>query len=119
MKNLTALAYEWALRCFGENHVANLPLRALRIAEECVEFAQACDVPKEKMMQLIDVVYSRPKGTPKQELGGIMMTTAVVCARFNSDPETILLAELQRCLAKPVDEFKKRNEEKLKLGLDF
>lgn len=34
MTPLTKLALEWAVRCFGAEHVYNNPVRTLRLAEE-------------------------------------------------------------------------------------
>jgi hypothetical protein len=61
---------EWVKRCFGDQ--ANDPgVRALRLAEEAIEFAQAVGVDRVKLQQLITYVYDRPAGNPAQELGGV------------------------------------------------
>lgn len=117
MKPLHALALDWAIRCFGSEHVSDLPTRALRTAEEAVELAQACGVGMEKMFDLVRVVYSRPRGSPVQEIGGIMLTVAVLCAVRGYDPDELFLTELRRVLDKPADHFAKRNQDKLDMGL--
>ena len=118
MKTTTEIAYQWALRSFGADHVNNVPVRSLRLAEEAVELAQAAGVTKEKMQALVDVVYSRPVGEIDQEIGGVLMTATVLCALFHTDPEWFFDQELKRVLAKPPEHFTKRNEEKIALGLD-
>jgi NTP pyrophosphatase (non-canonical NTP hydrolase) len=117
MRTTTKLALDWACRSFGDEHVYNGPIRALRLAEEAVELAQAYGIPKDKVIDLIGIVYSRPAGIPSQELGGVMMTTTVLAASLGHDPEMYLENELRRVLAKPVHHFAQRNQEKLDLGL--
>lgn len=115
---LTRLAFEWAVRSFGIEHVQNRKLRALRLLEEAVELAQAFEVPKDKIMNLVEVVYQRPPGDPAQELGGVMVTTAVLAGTYGSNPEFFFEEELARVLAKPPEHFAQRNQEKLDLGMN-
>lgn len=118
MKTTTLILLDWAIRCFGEKHVYDGRVRSLRLAEEAVELAQACNVPRASMHQLVDVVYSRPHGAPQQELGGVLLTSTVFAAAiYGLDPDRVLEAEMRRVLAKPVEHFTKRNEEKIALGL--
>jgi NTP pyrophosphatase (non-canonical NTP hydrolase) len=117
VKATTSIALDWAIRCFGQKHVYDFGVRALRLAEEAAEMAQACDVPKEKMLELIEVVYSRPAGQPDQELGGVAMTATVLAAAMGHDLEAFFDVELRRVLAKSPEHFAKRNQEKLDLGL--
>lgn len=117
MRTITKLALDWARRSFGDEHVYNGPVRALRLAEEAVELAQSYGIPKDKVLDLVEIVYSRPVGVPSQELGGVMMTATVLAASLGHDPETYLENELRRVLAKPIEHFAKRNQDKLDLGL--
>lgn len=117
---LTQIAWEWGLRCFGSSHMTDKPMRALRLAEECVEYAQTTGLPKEQLHTLIEVVYSRPVGDPLQELGGVMVCAAV-CGKNQlglSNMEQVFEAEVRRVLAKSPEDFAKRNEEKVALGLN-
>ncbi|WP_439398510.1 hypothetical protein ACRQ5Q_14565 [Bradyrhizobium sp. PMVTL-01] len=117
MRSITRLALDWALRSFGHEHVYNLSIRALRCAEEAIELAQAYDVPKSTVLQLVDVVYSRPPGNVDQELGGVAMTATILAAARHQDLDSYLETELRRVLAKPVEHFKQRNQDKVDLGL--
>lgn len=117
MKPLHMLALDWALRSFGRAHVTNLPIRSLRLAEEAVELAQAYGVPKEKMLDLVGIVYDRPRGEPLQEIGGVMMTIVVLCAASGIDPDEAFFTELRRVLEKPTGHFAQRNKDKIDLGL--
>lgn len=117
MRSITRLALDWALRSFGHEHVYNLPIRALRCAEEAIELAQAYEVPKETILRLVEVVYSKPPGHRDQELGGVALTAAVLAAARHQDIDTYLECELRRVLEKPVEHFKQRNQDKVDLGL--
>lgn len=118
MKPTTQIALDWARRSFGEEHVSNVPVRCLRLAEEAVELAQAAGVPKNKMLDLVEIVYSRPKGKVSQEIGGVIMTPTVLCAAFGFDTDHFFETELRRVLAKSTEHFAKRNQDKIDLGLD-
>ena len=87
------------------------------MAEEAVECAQALGVPKETMLRLIEVVYSRPLGSPLHELGGVLNTACVICHARGYDPVDVLATEIERCLMMPPEKFSKRNDEKVALGL--
>lgn len=117
MKTTTKIALQWAERCFGHEHVYNFAIRALRLAEEAVELAQAYNVPKQKMQELVETVYSRPAGNPEQELGGVMMTATVLAGAHGFDPDTFFEEELLRVLRKSEAHFAKRNQDKIELGL--
>lgn len=117
MKPTTTIALEWAVRSFGQDHVYNFPIRALRLVEEAVELAQAHGLPKEKVLELVEIVYSRPAGDPDQELGGVAMTATVLAAAHGHDLDAFFEVELRRVLAKPSKHFAQRNQDKIKLGL--
>jgi len=117
MRSTLRIALDWAVRSFGWDHVYNMPIRSLRVAEEAVELAQALGVPKEKMIELVNIVYERPQGTPDEEIGGVLMTINVLCAARRLDPDEIFEVELRRVLDKPSEHFAKRNQEKIDLGL--
>jgi NTP pyrophosphatase (non-canonical NTP hydrolase) len=121
-RTISSLAFQCAVRAFGRDHVGDKKVRAMRLLEEAVELAQALDVPREKLDKVLDVVYSRPKGVPEQELGGVAMTFAVICRTFGTELEWELERELDRELDRVrwqslLKHFTKRNQEKLDLGL--
>lgn len=117
MDSTTKIALDWAIRSFGDEHVYNLPIRALRCAEEAIELAQAYEIPKQKMHELVEIVYGRPVGLPQQELGGVAMTATVLAAAQGSGLDWFFERELRRVLAKPAEHFAKRNQDKIDLGL--
>jgi len=118
IKTLTKIAVDWGNRCFGIDHMRNEQIRALRFAEEALELAQVCGVSEAKAIELIRVVFSRPVGRHLQEVGGTMVTLAVLCDTLGIDMEEAFQIEVRRCLDKDPAHFAKRNQEKIGLGLD-
>ena len=118
MKHLIEIAYQWGVRCFGNEHMHNRKVRGLRFAEEAIELAQALDVPQDVMTKLVATVYSRPPGDAYQEVGGSMVTLGCLCRTMGVDPEHALLWEINRVLAKDPLHFAKRNQDKIDLELD-
>lgn len=117
MQATVRIALDWAVRAFGREHVYNPAIRSLRCAEEAVELCQSYNVDKATMLRLIETVYSREPGVPDQEIGGVLMTINVLCASHDYNPDALFERELMRVLAKPVDHFTKRNQDKIDLGL--
>jgi hypothetical protein len=70
--------YAWACAAFGVGEVDNLPQRALRLLEECVEAFQACGGDREMAHKLVDFVFERPVGELHQEIGGISVCLLVL-----------------------------------------
>ena len=120
MSILSRLACDWAIRAFGPAHVGNIPTRSLRIVEEAIEFCQSVGVPKEVVDLCVTKVYNKKPGEPMQEIGGILLTTNIVCAALNNtEPDDLLEMELARVLSLPVEHFRARNQEKVDGGLDI
>jgi hypothetical protein len=117
IKVMQQLAYDWGVRCFGVGHMSNPAIRALRCGEEAVELMQCYGISREVMHKLVDTVCDRPFGDPVQEIGGVLLTTSVLCQGLGTTIEDMFEMELRRCLSKSTDHFEKRNDEKIKLGL--
>lgn len=115
---LTKLSWDWGIRCFGVEHMMNVPIRSLRLGEEAIELMQACKVSRDLAHKLVDTVYGRPVGQVSQELGGVLLTAGVLCEAMNLDLEEVLFTELSRCLEKDPSVFRQRNQDKLDLGLN-
>lgn len=110
------LVRNWVVRCFGTEQANSAKVRALRLLEEAVEFAQSVGVANHKAQELVDYVYSRPPGEPSQELGGVGITFLAATSALGYNATDIISDELDRILDKPVDHFAKRNQTKLEAG---
>lgn len=106
----------WGRTAFGEDHMNSQVERAMRLLEEAIELYQAVDAPAQKAHELVDLVFSRPKGRPFQELGGVGVTWMAMAGALGYSADHALHLEIVRVLSKPTDHFTKRNEEKKALG---
>lgn len=111
------LALDWAVRCFGSRHVYSTNVRALRLVEEAIEAAQAAGVPESQVLAAVGIVYQRKVGELYQEVGGVMLTAAVLMGIRGLDIDELFDMELRRVLSQPIDHFAQRNKEKNALGL--
>lgn len=87
---------EWALQCFGTAVATDLKERRQRFLEEAIELAQASGADKDEIIKLVDYVFSRPIGDRFQEVGGVMVTLAVLCSPINVDLQDAVETELTR-----------------------
>ncbi len=104
---------EWCRNAFG---ASSLRQRGIRLLEEAAEAAQTCDVDVDMAHRLLDYVWSRPKGALAQELGGVGLTTLALAEAAGLSADGCERAEVQRVLSKPLEHFRKRNQEKNQAG---
>lgn len=115
-KPLYHIIFDWGVRCFGDEHMRNPRIRALRLVEEAIELCQAVGVDQAMVAKQVSEVYARPHGDKFQELGGVMVTTIAFAMCVGLNPDTVLEAEVRRCLSKTPEEFAKRNKAKMQIG---
>ena len=84
----------WNLEVFKV--LGNISERSFRFIEEALELAQATGLTKEEVLRVVDYVYSRPVGEPKQEVGGVMVTLAILCSAADIDLEDASWLEFKR-----------------------
>jgi hypothetical protein len=106
----------WGAACFGAEHMADHKVRALRLLEEAIEFAQSVEAPMEQCAKLVEYVYSRPSGEPKQELGGVGVGWVAAAAALSTTALEALRTEVERVSSKPRSHFTQRNQNKLDAG---
>ena len=86
----------WMLECFGSTISMNQTERNHRFIEEALELVQAKGCTKAEVLQLVDYVFSRSKGDPDQEVGGVMVTLAALCIASDMDMHSAAETELAR-----------------------
>lgn len=112
MKNQERVT-DWVRSTFTMKEANDVPERALRMAEEAIELAQACDVDVATAHRLVDYVFSRPKGRPAQELAGCMVALYAVAAATGDDADAELEKELERIRhPEVVERCRRRQHEK-------
>lgn len=112
----TAVA-DWLIRAFGVE-VATSPFdRAARVVEEATELAQAQGLTKERVLAMVEYVYGRPPGDPRQELGGARLTLLGYAAAIGASADHEEIREVERVLSTDIEKFRKRQAEKVAAGV--
>jgi NTP pyrophosphatase (non-canonical NTP hydrolase) len=87
---------EWMMKCFGADITNSLQERCFRFFEEAGELCQALGMTEEQARDLVAYTWSRDKGEPSQEIGGVMVTLAAMCHAAGLDMAADGEAELAR-----------------------
>ena len=87
---------KWMYACFDPRIADNREERCLRFLEEAVELVQALNLSKKRAYKVIDYVYSRDKGEPGQEIGGVMVTLSTLGTNIGKDVKNEAEKELSR-----------------------
>lgn len=85
MLSFQALVQNWCVATFGETVANDVSERRWRFTEEALELVQSLGMTKSEAVTLVDYVFARSAGEPKQELGGVMVTLAALSAAENMD----------------------------------
>ena len=110
------LVSDWAINAFGKEEATNPNQRGLRLVEEAIELAQCAGCDPIKLHDLIDYIYSRPKGGVYQEIGGVSVTLLAFCESVGISADLAEIAEIKRVLSKPLKHFTERNRKKNEAG---
>lgn len=108
--------YAWVLSTFGRENAAVVE-RVLRHFEEVVELAQAENLSDEELFAVIRHVYSKPKGDPKQEVGGIGTTLLAYCEARGISADDEEATEATRVLSIDPEYFRQRHNLKADAGI--
>ena len=109
----------WLNQVFEQKIADNPRQRMQRFLEEALEWFQAEDMTKQDAIALVDYVYSRPKGEPTQEIGGVIVTAAAACSRMGYSMELCANDELERiCQPEIIEKIRrKQNAKNNELGI--
>jgi len=105
----------WMLHCFGPKISSDKTERNHRFAEEAIELTQALGMSSNDWLRLLNYVYGRPVGEPKQEVGGVMVTLAALCGANDIDMVecgNVELARVWTC----IDKIRAKQASKPKFG---
>lgn len=86
----------WMHACFGPAVAADLKERPHRFLEEGLELVQSAGTTKAEALQLVDYVFGRRAGEPRQEVGGTMVTLAALCTAIGVNMASAAETELSR-----------------------
>lgn len=110
-------AVAWATRAFGDDVISFPAERGARVQEEANELGQAMGVPRETAHKIVEYVYDRPPGNPRQELGGVGLCLMIAAASLEECADAAERQELNRVLGKPPEYFGQRHKAKAKHGI--
>lgn len=100
MKQFQRGVFKWMIQCFGLEISHDKQERNQRFIEESIELVQSLGMPKQEVAMLLDYVYNRPNGEPRQEVGGVLVTLAALCGPNDLDMESCGEDELARIWTK-------------------
>lgn len=88
-------AEEWS-----KDHASamNTDERISRFVEEAIELAQSENMTIEQVKTIVDYVYSKPKGEPFQEVGGVGVTLLSYCGHRGISADFAEVTEFERVL---------------------
>lgn len=107
----------WARRTFNRSLVESVEERCCRALEETIELCQSLKLPKEKAIALVDYVYSRPPGDPRQEVGGSIITLSTLCSVLNISLIEAWEIELRICFEN-IEKIRAKNIHKTVRGTE-
>lgn len=105
----------WMDRCFGPETSYDTNERSWRFLEEAIELVQSLNCTKEAAHQLVDYVYSRPKGDTEQEIGCVMVTLAALAEACKINMHDAGDKELRRVFDK-IDIIRAKHLSKPRVG---
>lgn len=111
-----AKVFAWAKAAFSVEQATSLRQRGLRLLEEAIETLQAVGGDPAQAHRLVDYVFGRPVGELGQELGGVSVCLLALAAAAGLSADAEEQREVERVLAKPLEEFAKRNAAKNAAG---
>lgn len=116
----------WVLDRFGASSLNNMVERADRLLEEAIEMQQAVyalhrervgDCGEAKALRLVQHVYGKEAGDPKQEMGGVMTCALALGRRLGVRLDLAAQAELTRIEGLSKAHFDKRHQAKVDAGV--
>lgn len=101
----------WLIECFGAEIARDKIERNHRFLEESLELVQALGCTQDEAHKLVDYVFGRPAGAPRQEVGGVMVTLAALCLASDLDMHACGDDELARVWTK-VEQIREKQKRK-------
>ena len=89
-------SHTWVLKCLGVEAAHDIRVRLHRFLEEALELVQSLGLTREEAHQLVDYVFGREIGEPRQELGGVLTTLGTLAAAAGLDMQDDGERELAR-----------------------
>ncbi len=88
---------EWMMETFSMECCRSTAERNHRFLEESLELVQSLGCTAAEAHMLVEYTFNRPIGEAKQEVGGVMVTLAALCAAADVSMRGCAEDELERC----------------------
>jgi NTP pyrophosphatase (non-canonical NTP hydrolase) len=109
-------ALDWAVKMFGPVAL-DAKERAMRFVEEATELAHALHIPRATVEALVERVYGRERGDVAREVGQSQMTLELLAKAINIDLDAEADKEFFRIQSIPKEEWTRRHQAKVALGI--
>lgn len=109
----------WVEGVFGTDCLYNMIERGERVGEETFELMQAIGIPRERINEIADYVYSRPVGVVEQEIAGVGTTIHAFAHAWGVSFANEVEKELARVQALPIEHFRNKRKEKVAAGISM
>lgn len=86
----------WMVNCFSMQVCRDTTERNHRFLEEALELVQSLGCTASEAHQLVDYVFGRPVGEPRQEVGGVRVTLSALCSAVDIWEDDAAERELAR-----------------------
>lgn len=106
----------WVCRMFGPQAMATRE-RAMRLAEEAIELAQAEGIGADDLHRLVDHVLAKPAGKAPQEAGGVGVCLLAWAAGAKQSLWPLIDDEIIRIHGKTKEHFLSRHRIKSDAGI--
>lgn len=106
---------DWVSACFPDREgIMDPKERNLRFLEEALELVQAGGLDRKDVEAMTAHVFDRPGGELSQEVGGVMVCLAALCAAHRLDMMAEAETELARVWTK-IDRIREKQAEKISI----
>jgi hypothetical protein len=102
---------DWMMETFSMEVCRDTAERNHRFLEESLELVQAMGCTAAEAHMLVDYTFGRPTGEMKQEVGGVLVTLAALCAAADISMRSCGDTELARCW-KNIDRIRAKQKSK-------
>lgn len=109
-------ALKWAVETFGDIAL-NEHERAARFTEEAIELAQAVGLSSAFVNSVTERVYRRLSGDVTKEVGQAQLTLELLAEVLHVRPDRCAEAEFERIQTIPQEEWTRRHQAKVALGI--
>lgn len=110
---------DWCKETFGKHSFMDVRNRVARVVEEAAELGQSEGLDKDTVYRIVERVYSRDVGQPKQEAAGVFITLLIYCASTGVSILHAVGIEWRRVQKMGPDHFRKKQREKFAAGTDL